>query len=139
MKLNPYLDFDGNCREAFEFYAACLNGEVVAMMTFEGTPAADYVSASHRDRIMHGCVRIGDQLLMGTDATPEQPYKGMGGCSIALHPDSLDEAERVFRDLSDGGQATMPLEKTFWAERYGMLTDRFGVAWMVNYSGEDCI
>ncbi len=132
MKLCTYLSFDGQTREALEFYAKVLKGKVTAMMTFGETPAAEHVAASAHQSIMHGCVEVGEFMLMGTDATPENPYEGITGASVVVALKDAQEAERIFAELSEGGQVTMPLMETFWAQRYGMATDRYGVAWMVN-------
>ncbi|WP_419709733.1 VOC family protein [Pseudomonas sp. NFX224] len=132
MKINPYLIFNGDCRAAFTFYQQCLHGKLEAMMTFGETPAAEHVPKEHHDLIIHTCLKVGDQMLMASDTTPDRPTPGMSGCSISLNVDSIAEAERVFKALSDGGNVEMPLDTTFWAARFGMLVDRFGVSWMVN-------
>jgi PhnB protein len=140
MKLCTYLSFDGQTREALEFYAKVLRGKVTAMMKFGETPAAEHVAASARDSIMHGCVEFGNYMLMGTDATPEHPYKGIVGAQVVIALHDVNEAERIFGELSQGGEVTMPLMETFWARRYGMFTDRFGVSWMVNcYPENACV
>lgn len=132
MKISPYLIFNGDCRAAFTFYQQCLQGQLEAMMTFGETPAAEHVPKEHHDLIIHTCLKVGDQMLMASDTTPDRPTPGMSGCSISLNVDNIAEAERVFNALADGGKVEMPLEATFWAARFGMLVDRFGVAWMVN-------
>jgi PhnB protein len=132
MKLNSYLMFDGNCETALKFYAKVLGGKVEAMMPYGDTPACEHVPASHRDKIMHGRIVIGDQVLMGTDTTPDHPYEGVKGCSISLQASDVAEAERVFAALSENATIQMPLGETFWAERFGMLIDQYGVPWMIN-------
>lgn len=132
MKINPYLVFNGDCKAAFTFYEHCLQGKLEAMMTFGETPAAEHVPKEHHALIIHTCLKIGDQRLMASDTTPDRPSQGMSGCSISLNVDSIAEAERVFKALAEGGRVEMPLEATFWAARFGMLVDRFGVSWMVN-------
>lgn len=136
MKLSTYLTFDGQAREAFTFYQQVLGG-TLEMMTFAQAPEAEQFPAEHRDRIMHVCLTLDDYRLMASDTMPGMDcgsgtYEGIKGCSISLHPDSVAEGERLFAGLSAGGQVVMPMEKTFWAERFGMFTDRFGVSWMVN-------
>ena len=137
MKITPYLTFDGQARDAFTLYQQVLGGEL-EMMTFAQAPDAGHFPAEHRDRIMHVCLSLGDFSLMASDTMPEDPacgggqYEGIKGCSISLHPESIAESERLFTALSEGGQVVMPLEKTFWAERFGMFIDRFGVSWMIN-------
>ena len=137
MKLSTYLTFDGQAREAFTFYQQVLGG-TLEMMTFAQAPEAKHFPAEHRERIMHVCLTLDDYRLMASDTMPGMDcgsgsYEGIKGCSISLHPDSVAEGERLFAGLSAGGQVVMPMEKTFWAERFGMFTDRFGVSWMVNY------
>lgn len=134
MKIQPYLMFNGNCREAFEFYHGVLGGKIEAMMTHRGTPVEEHVPEEWNDKIMHACLVVGDQLLMASDSPPEY-QKPSGGFSVSLAIDTPDEAERVFNGLADGGTVTMPLEKTFWADRFGMLIDRFGTPWMINHAG----
>ncbi len=102
------------------------------MMTFGETPAAEHVPKEHHDLIIHTCLKVGDQMLMASDTTPDRPTPGMSGCSISLNVDSVAEAERVFNALAAGGKVEMPLDSTFWAARFGMLIDKFGVSWMVN-------
>ncbi|MGE8068639.1 VOC family protein [Pseudomonas sp. NPDC089569] len=132
MKINPYLIFNGDCKAAFTFYAQSLNGKIEAMMTFGETPAGEHVPKDLHNLIIHTRLAVGDQVIMGSDTTPDRPVDEMSGCSISLNVDSITEAERVFGALAAGGQVQMPLEATFWATRFGMLIDRFGVSWMVN-------
>ena len=131
MQLNPYLMFNGECRTAFEFYAKLLGGKIEAMMTHEGTPAAEHVPPEWRGKIMHARLAIGDKVLMGSDS-PDRSETGMKGFSVTLGIDKPAEAERIFHALAENGTVRMPIQKTFWAERFGMLTDRFGTPWMIN-------
>jgi len=131
MKLNPYLAFDGNCKEAFEFYAKCLNGKIDAMIRQQDTPIADQLNPDERNRVMHACLTIGDNVLMGGDS-PIGQHQQPVGTTVALHIDDPEEAERVFNALSVGGNIHMPLSPTFWAQKFGMFSDRFGTPWMVN-------
>ncbi|MEX0717299.1 MAG: VOC family protein [Planctomycetaceae bacterium] len=132
MHLVSYLSFDKQCRAAFEFYQKVLGGEMYAM-TFGEMPPGEYEAPPEsRDLIMHACLNIGDQMLMGADCPPTHPYEGVKGCSVSIMVDTADEAQRVFDALAEGGNVLMPLQETFWAIRFGMLTDRFGVPWMVN-------
>ena len=132
MQWNPYLQFNGNCEAAFQFYERCLGGTIVVMMPYGDTPAAEHVPADLRGKIMHARLAVGGQLLMGNDAHPGKPYEGIKGCSVALQADTPDEAERLFNALAENGTIVMPLAETFWAARFGMLTDQFGVPWMIN-------
>lgn len=131
MRLNPYLTFDGRCEEAFRFYAECLGGEIVAMFRHRDTPAAEAVPADWTDKIMHAHLVVGDQVLQGSDAPPEH-QEPIGGFSVTVDVEDPAEAERIFHALAEGGTVRMPMEETFWATRFGMVTDRFGVPWMVN-------
>ncbi|NQD92594.1 VOC family protein [Pseudomonas sp. CrR25] len=132
MNINPYLTFDGDCEAAFTFYAQCLGGTLQAMLPFGETPASEEVPANFRDKIMYACLMLGDQALMGSDCHPAQPYEPIRGCSVTLHPHNVADAERIFATLGEGGSVQMPLQQTFWAERFGMLVDRFGVPWIIN-------
>lgn len=131
MNLAPYLFLHGTCEEAFNSYADLLGGTVEAMMTYKGTPAEEHVPADWRDKVMHACLKIGDQVIMGSDSSPGM-QKEPGGYSVSLHLEDPAEAERIFAGLSEGGTVTMPMEETFWAKRFGAVTDRFGTPWMVN-------
>ena len=132
MEINPYLMFNGSCEAAFNFYAKALGGKIVAMMTHEGSPMEGQVPAEWRKKIMHARIAIGDQVLMGSDSPPGH-YEPMKGFSVTLNVDDPAEAERVFKALSDNATSVaMPIQETFWAQRFGMLTDRFGTPWMIN-------
>lgn len=137
MQLQAYFNFDGNCREAFEFYHQCLGGEITAMMTWREGPHADEATPEMLDSIMHASLDLGGgHVLMGSDSTPRYPYAGVTGASVTVSMDDPEEAERVFAALAEGGRITMPLDETFWAQRFGVATDRFGVPWMVNCGKE---
>jgi PhnB protein len=129
--MNPYLTFNGDCETAFRFYAQCLGGKITAMMTHAQTPAGDKVPPDWRDKIIHARLVVGDEVLMGSDAPPDL-YEGAKGMSVMLGIDDPAEAERVFHSLVEGGKVCVPIEKTFWALRFGMLVDRFGIPWMIN-------
>lgn len=131
MRINPYLSFDNCCRAAFEFYAKTFHGEIAMIMSRGESPMADQVAPEHRDGVMHAQLQIGDQVLMGADAPPGCYTKPGGGC-VTLNVDSNAEAERLFAALSEGGAVQMPIGETFWANRFGMLVDRYGTPWMIN-------
>jgi len=131
MQMNNYLFFNGNCEEAFKFYEKCLGGKLDTMMTHEGTPAAGSVPADWDKKILHARLVVGDAVLMASDAPPEH-YSKPQGFSININVTDPAEAERLFQALSDGGSVTMPIAETFWAVRFGMFTDKFGIPWMVN-------
>lgn len=131
MQLNPYLSFNGQCEAAFKFYAEVLGGKILATMTYGDTPMADQTPADWRGKIAHTRMSVGGTLLMGSDSPPDR-FEPMKGVTIALGVDDPAEAERVFHALAAGGAVTMPIQETFWARRFGMLTDRFGTPWMIN-------
>lgn len=131
MRLYAYLIFDGQCADAFRFYAQSLGGHL-EMSTFGDAPMAPSVLAEVHARIMHARLTIGDQVLMGSDTMPEHPYDGVKGFSVSIGVDDPTEADRLFAALAAGGTVTMPIGETFFAARFGMLVDRFGVPWMVN-------
>jgi PhnB protein len=131
MQLNPYLIFNGQCEAAFKFYEQSLGGQITAMFKNEGSPMAEHFPAEWHDKILHARMTVGDQILMGSDGRPGG-YQEPKGFSLSLSVNDPAEAERLFHSLADGGQVQMPMQKTFWAERFGMLTDRFGMPWMVN-------
>jgi len=132
MQMNPYLTFKGQCEAAFKFYEKVLGGKIVAMMPHEGTPAADHVPAEWRGKIMHArLVLDDDRVLMGSDAPPGMQEE-MKGFSVTLGVDKPADAERIFHALAEDGTVRMPIQETFWATRFGMLTDRFGTPWMIN-------
>ncbi|MGW8369270.1 MAG: VOC family protein [Gammaproteobacteria bacterium] len=132
MKLDPYIAFDGNCREAFEFYTKVLGAENEGLMTWAEGPHADDMPDDYRDKIMHGSIIVDGERIMGCDPPPGNTYEGIKGINQMISVDTPAEAERIFADLSEGGEITMPMDETFWALRFGMLVDRFGVPWMVN-------
>jgi len=131
MKLNPYLTFAGRCEEAFKFYEKALGGKIQAMMTAVGTPMEKQMAPEWRDKIMHARMTVGDTVLMGSDAPPDRAAP-MQGFSICLGFDGVAEAERAFNALSEKAAITMPIQETFWAQRFGMLIDQFGTPWMIN-------
>ncbi len=131
MRLNPYLTFDGRCEAAFKFYEKCLGAKVTAMMTHEGTPMAGQVPPEWRKKIIHARLQVGDVALMGSDA-PADRYEKAKGYSVSLSIDKPADADRVFHALAEKGTVTMPIQETFWAERFGMLVDQFGIPWMIN-------
>lgn len=131
MQLTPYLNFNGQCEAAFKFYEQCLGGKIVAMMTYGSTPAAEHTSPESHDRIIHARLLVGEAVLMGSDSPPEY-FEAPKGMYVSLHIDDPAEAERIFHALAEGGAVRMPIEETFWAVRFGMVTDRFGTPWMIN-------
>ncbi|MPY88904.1 MAG: VOC family protein [Luteitalea sp.] len=136
---NPYLNFNGNTEEAFTFYKSVFGGEFLAVLRFKDFPDNSMgVPDSDLDKIAHIALPLGkDTTLMGTDVLKSMPMTLTVGNNfyITLEPESEEEAETLFNALSAGGRIEMPLRKTEWAEKYGSCTDKFGVQWMVNYTG----
>ena len=131
MKLNPYLAFDGRCREAFEFYEKALGGTIAFIQTMGESPMAANTPPEAHSRVMHVTLHVGDQVLQGADAPPGNFTKPAGFC-VAVHYDEPADGERVFNALATGGKVQMPFQATFWAKGFGMLIDQFGTPWLVN-------
>jgi PhnB protein len=127
--VNPYIAFRGNCREAMEFYKQALGAEELYAQTYGESPMEGMGSP---DAIMHATLKIGDTHVMFCDDLHSPEFSTGGNISLAIGLDDVDKAKTYFANLSEGGTVTMPLDKTFWAEAFGMLTDKFGVKWMVN-------
>lgn len=133
----PYVNFDGNCRQAVTFYQKCLGAEL-RVMTFSEMPpgkGAPPIPAELKDRIMHAAlINKGMPVLMASDTMPGMgmPYQHGNDFSIAVGCENAQEADRFFAALGEKGKVTMPLQETFWAVRFGMLTDQFGINWMLN-------
>lgn len=131
MKLIPYLIFNGQCKEAFMFYEKVLRGKIAGVFTFGEMPGPEQVDEASRDRIMHVRLDVGDAVLMGSDSLASMTEEAK--CSyVSVHPETPEEAERIFHALADGGTEIMPVGETFWSARFGMLVDRYGTPWMIN-------
>jgi PhnB protein len=128
MQMNPYLSFSGQCETAFKFYEQCFGGRLGAIFRYAGTPLAD--------KVMHGSLTVGEQVLMGSDVAPDR-YQEPKGFSLSIQIKNTTEAERIFHELGKNGKVAVPLEKTFWAARFGMVIDRFGIPWLINCEGSD--
>jgi PhnB protein len=131
-QLDPYLTFSGDCAEAMRFYERTLGGRLESLMIFGDSPMAQEVPPAAAHLVMHARLVLGDRVLMASDAMPGQTFEGMKGFSLSLFYETAEEGRRIFEALSPGGQVTMPMQKTFWAESFGMFTDRFGTPWMIN-------
>lgn len=134
--MNPYLNFMGNTEEAFNFYRSVFSGEFITLQRFKDTHEAEKLPANDQEKIMHIALPIGkDNILMGTDALESMGHTLTVGnnFSISIDTESEEEATRLFNRLAEGGQVTMPLDKAFWGAYFGMLTDQFGIQWMVSY------
>ena len=131
MQLNAYLLFQGDCQEAFRFYESALGAKVESVLTPEGTPAEAHVPPSELNKVLHGRITVNGQTVMASDCPPNQYAKPQGFSITLTYPEAHD-ADRIFGALADGGQVQMPIQETFWAKRFGMVVDRFGIPWMIN-------
>jgi PhnB protein len=140
MKLHTYLNYGGNCQQAFKFYEKHLNGKITMMMRQGEQPDPKNVAPERKDDILYARMTIGDTDLMGSDVPPER-FQPMRSVYLSLTVDSIPEAERVFKLLSESGEVFMPMQETFFANRFAMCRDRFGTSWMIineramNHSG----
>jgi PhnB protein len=130
MKLYTYLNYGGNCRHAFEFYAEHLGGRITFLTTHGEQPDTSNVAPDWRDAVLHARIEIGGTVVLGADIPPDR-FQPMRSAYLTLLTDSDEEAERIYALLSDGGQIFMPMEETFFARRFAMLRDRFGTSWML--------
>jgi PhnB protein len=130
MQVQPYLFFDGRCDEALELYKKTLGAKVDMLMRFKECPEPNQCTPASLEKVMHAAVRIGDTTIMASDGRCEGK-PAFQGFALSVSANNEADAERMFNALADGGQVQMPMEKTFFARRFGMVADRFGVAWMV--------
>lgn len=130
--MQAYLTFDGNAAQALAFYAQCLDGKVVFSMTFGDSPMGAETPDEYKDKIMHATLEARGHQLMASDAPPGWAFDGHKGFTLSVQGADVQEGEKLFKALGEGGQVTMPYEPTFWAAGFGMLIDKFGVPWMVN-------
>ena len=133
MKVQPYLFFDGRCEEALEFYKGALGAEMIMLMRFKESPdpvPPGMIAPGSEDKIMHSCIRIGETEVMASDGrcTGKPAFQGV---SLSLEVPSEAEADRLFNVLGEGGQVQMPIGKTFFSPKFGIVADRFGVSWMI--------
>ena len=134
MQFNPYLHFNGQCEAAFQLYERCFGGKIEAMLKYAGTPGEEHVPPDWREKIMHARLVAGDTVLMGSDARSDH-YHQPQGFSVSIQVEDPAEAERIFNTLAENGKVHMPIQQTFWATRFGMLADQFGIPWMINCEG----
>ena len=128
LKLDVYVNYKGNCRQAFQFYDLHLGGKITSMVTFKDLPDSSNVPEDRKDNILHARIEIGGSVLMGADIPHAEP---MRSAYLSLSVGSDEEAERIYKLLSDGGEIFMKMEKTFFASRFAMLRDKFGTNWML--------
>ena len=136
MNCCPHLGFNGECREAFEFYRDAFGGTIEMMMTWGESPMADSAPPALGDYVLHASMSAGELRLTGAD-TPPDKYEKPHGFAVLVGTNSVAEAERIFNVLAAGGTVQMPLGETFWAVRFGMVIDRFGIPWMMNCGGDE--
>lgn len=129
--LDSYLFFQGQCADAMRFYERTLGGRLEALYTFADAPQPNACAAGSENLVMHARLVIDGRALMASDVPPGMPGKPAGGFALSLQYPATDDARRIFDALSQGGTVTMPMQQTFWADAFGMLTDRFGTPWMV--------
>ena len=134
MRFNPHLHFRGECEAAFRFYERVLGGTKFEIMKYGDSPIAGQFPAELRDKVIHATLEFGEQSLTGADV-PASGYQKPQGFSVLLQVADAGEAERIFKEFGADGTVQMPLQETFWTERFGMVTDRFGTPWMVNCEG----
>lgn len=134
IQLLPYLFFTGNCEEALGFYKSVLGGEIVEIMRMKDVPAnagGPPVTPETENKVMHATFKSGSVSFMASDASPGKQY-GEGPISLSLGLDDAVEGQRIFDALAQGGTVEMPFADMFWGAKFGMLTDRFGIDWMIN-------
>ena len=132
LTVNPYLNFDGDCKAAFEFYAQLLGGKL-DVQTFGESPMGADVGPEMKNRVLHARLDLGQTVLMASDAQVGQ-YQKPKSFAVSIQVDTAADADRIFAGLAENGSVDMPIQETFWAERFGMCRDRFGTPWMVNCS-----
>lgn len=134
-KLNPYLNFDGTCEEAFNFYKTVFGGEFTYFSRM-GDMAAMEASDEDRNLVMHVSLPIGSDILMGSDVPTSMKYLFKSGNNnyISITPDTREEADRIFNELSADGEVEMPMEEMFWGDYFGSFKDKYGIYWMINYN-----
>jgi PhnB protein len=130
MTLHPYLNYGGNCEQAFRFYEQHLGGKIIMMMTHGQAPNPGNVPSNWKNAILHARMNIGETVLMGADIPPDR-FQPMRSAYLSLTVGSIGEAERIYALLSDGGEIFMPMQETFFAFRFAMLRDKFGTSWML--------
>jgi PhnB protein len=134
--INPYLNFNGNTEDAFNFYKSVFGGEFLSLKRFKETPDGKYLSESNREKISHISLPIGQgYILIGTDALEslEESQSEKNHYYISIQADSKEDAKRIYNELSSGGKIEMPIQDIFWGAYFGMFADKFGIQWMVNY------
>ena len=130
MNLTYYLNFNGNCEDALNFYKQALNGEIKGLQTFGQSPMPS--AEEYKNRILHAELHFGNNMIMASDTMPDRPGTEGTNFSLSLNFTDTKEEETIYHRLSDGGEITLPLQDTFWGARFGMIKDKFGISWMFN-------
>ena len=134
-QLNPYVSYNGQCEEAFNFYKSVFGGEFRGIMRWSDNPQCEGMADDEKNGVMHVALEVGDSIIMGSDSVKSMGEVTPGtNFQIAITPDSREDADRLFAVLSEGGTAMMPMADQFWGDYFGALTDKFGIQWMLNYS-----
>lgn len=132
MKAVAYLNFDGKCREAFDFYAKALGGKIAFLQTFGDSPMKDQMPPQFQDRVLHVRLEAGEAVILGSDTPPGMQFNGPHGFAVALLFQKPEDVDPVFNALAAGGRVDMPVDKTFWSARFGMCVDKYGIPWILN-------
>jgi PhnB protein len=131
MNLSFHLTFAGDCEDAFAFYERCLGGTIVTMLRYRDSPMAAQTPPEWQDKIVHATINVGTNALAGADVLPKD-YARPKGFFVLLDIDDPSDAERIFHSLAENNAVQMPMQETFWATRFGVLVDRFGIPWEIN-------
>jgi PhnB protein len=133
-QINPYLTFDGQAEDAFNFYKSVFGGELNGIMRWGDNPQGEGFSDEDKKKVMHTALPIGDSALMGSDfvGMPGQEFSAGNNLTVAITPDSRDDADKLYAGLAEGGKSTMPMQDAFWGGYFGALIDKFGIQWMLN-------
>ncbi|HMS65051.1 MAG TPA: VOC family protein [Ignavibacteria bacterium] len=129
-QLNPYISFPGNCEEAINFYKDCLDGEILSLNYFEGSPME--VAEDFKKKVMHVTMKFSGGIIMASDSPPHHPVNMGNNINLSIGLDDTDKANEYFNKLSEGGKVMMEMQDTFWGARFGMFTDKYGINWMIN-------
>lgn len=133
--INPYLNFNGKTEEAFNFYKSVFGGEFTSLMRFGETPGCEDMPVTEKDGIMHISYQIGSTMLMASDVPSSMEQVKFGSSvSLCINVEAREEADRIFNGLSEGGNVSMPMQDMFWGDYFGMLTDKFGIQWMISFN-----
>lgn len=136
-QVHPYLNFDGNAQEAFDFYRSVFGGDFAAVHRIGNAPGTEGLPEEEKNRLMHIALPIGGgTMLMASDIVPSMGHTLTPGnnAHISLHPDTREEADRLFNGLSAGGRIDMPIQDTFWGAYFGSFADKYGIQWMINHT-----